>query len=308
MDENLNQVLPYHVPVMLKECVDGLNIKENGTYIDVTFGGGGHAKEILKNISSGKLFAFDQDEAAEANTEKINHKGFELIKANFRHLKRYLKLYNVLEVDGILADLGISSHQIDAGERGFATRFDAKLDMRMDQNGSKTAKDIIYTYPEAELHKIFGMYGEVTNAKTLANAIVRERIKSKINTTFDLKEVLKKYAPKGKENKYYAQVFQALRIEVNDELKALEEMLEQTVEVLKPGGRLVIMSYHSLEDRLVKNYMAKGKFSGDVEKDFYGNTIVPFISITKKVVVPSKEEIERNPRARSAKLRIAEKC
>ena len=308
MDENLNQALPYHVPVMLKECVDGLNIKENGTYIDVTFGGGGHAKEILKKINSGKLFAFDQDEAAEANAEKIDHQGFELIKANFRHLKRHLKLYNITQVDGILADLGISSYQIDTGKRGFATRFDANLDMRMDQNGSKTAKDIIYTYSEAELHKIFGMYGEVTNAKTLANAIVRERIKSKINTTFDLKDVLKKFAPKGKENKYYAQVFQALRIEVNDELKALEEMLEQTVDLLKPGGRLVIMSYHSLEDRLVKNYMAKGKFSGDVEKDFYGNTIVPFITITKKVVIPSEEEIERNPRARSAKLRIAEKC
>ncbi|MBC8112216.1 MAG: 16S rRNA (cytosine(1402)-N(4))-methyltransferase RsmH [Verrucomicrobia bacterium] len=300
----------YHVPVMLNECLEGLDIKPEGVYVDVTFGGGGHSQAIADRLTTGKLFAFDQDEAAAANTAwAVNNFNFQLIQANFRYLTRFLKLHNVTAVDGILADLGISSHQIDAGERGFSTRFEATLDMRMDDSPgiSKTASTVVNEYSEADLHKLLGMYGEVTNAKTLANALVRERMKQKINTTQELKRILQAFAPRGKENKYFAQVFQALRIEVNDELKALEEMLLQIPVLLKPSGRLVVMSYHSLEDRLVKSFIQKGKFSGELEKDIFGNVNLPLTAVNRKVIVPSEAEIEKNPRSRSAKLRIAEK-
>jgi len=296
----------YHMPVMLDECIEGLQINPSGVYVDVTFGGGGHSKEILKKLDqSGKLFAFDQDPDALKNT--IPDDRFTLIHQNFRFLKNNLKLRGVGEVDGILADLGISSHQINERERGFSTRFDAQLDMRMDQVGDLDAKDIINEYSEEELHRIFGMYGEIQNAKTLARTIVSSRIHEPIVSVNQLKASIAKVVPRNKENKYYAQVFQALRIEVNKELEALEAFLMQSVMVLKPGGRLVVMSYHSLEDRLVKNFMLKGKFRGEVEKDFFGNEIKPFKVIAKKVIVASPEEIENNNRARSAKLRIAER-
>jgi len=296
----------YHIPVMLDACIEGLHINPNGIYVDVTFGGGGHSKEILKKLGdSGKLYAFDQDPDALKNT--IEDKRFTLIHQNFRFLKNNLKLHGVQSVDGILADLGISSHQINERARGFSTRFDAELDMRMDQIGDLDAKDIINDYSEEDLHRIFGMYGEIQNAKTLAKTIINARIHEPIVHVNQLKTSIAKVVPRNKENKYYAQVFQALRIEVNKELEALEAFLIQSVSVLKPGGRLVVMSYHSLEDRLVKNFMLKGKFRGEVEKDFFGNEIKPFKVISKKIIVASQEEVESNNRARSAKLRIAEK-
>ena len=297
----------YHVPVLLDDCVEGLAIKPGGVYVDVTFGGGGHSSAILEQLTTGKLFAFDQDADAAANAAAVTHPGFRLIKANFRHVRRYLKLHGVQQIDGLLADLGISSHQIDAGHRGFSTRFAADLDMRMDQTAELTAQRILNTYPEDQLHRIFGMYGEVKNARTLAAAVTKARFSAPIQTTDDLKAVLQKLAPRGKEFKYFAQVFQALRIEVNQELSALEELLPQTAELIKPGGRLVVMSYHSLEDRLVKNYIRNGKLSGEAEKDIFGNTNVPFRAVAKKAVEPDAGEIARNPRARSAKLRIAER-
>lgn len=300
----LAQKIMYHKPVFLKESVDGLVWKPDGTYVDLTFGGGGHSAAILERLQGGRLFAFDQDEDAAANAEG---KDLTFIQANFRHFKRYLKLYGVSSVDGILADLGVSSHQFDVPDRGFSTRFEAELDMRMDQQAQRTAKEVVNTYSERDLHQMFGMYGEVKNARTLAQAIVATRTNKAIETVEDLKQVLNKFAPKGREAKYYAQVFQALRLEVNDEIKALEEMLEQSVELLTPGGRLVILSYHSLEDRLVKNMINKGKLYGEVEKDFYGNAQLPLKAVTKKPLVPSREEIKENSRARSAKLRIAEK-
>ncbi len=296
----------YHVPVMLQECISGLAINPEGTYVDVTFGGGGHAREILNHLgSSGKLFAFDQDPDALENT--IHDHRFRLIHQNFRFMKNNLKFAGVSTVDGILADLGISSHQIDDSSRGFSTRFDADLDMRMGQSGELDAKKVVNEYNEEELHRIFGMYGEIINAKTLAKAIVTARLIEPILTINQLKNIAERFAPKRKENKYFAQLFQALRIEVNKELEALEAFLQQSVDVLKPGGRLVVMSYHSLEDRLVKNFMQKGKFRGDVEKDFYGNEIKPFRVITRKVITASEDEIGENARARSAKLRVAEK-
>ena len=292
---------------MLQECLEGLAIKPDGIYVDVTFGGGGHSKAILRQLVDGKLYAFDQDEQARANAEDIDKRSFTLIASNFRYMKRYLKMHGVTQVDGILADLGVSSHQIDDPTRGFSTRFDADLDMRMDLSGSISAQMVVNTYSENDLHRILGMYGEVRNAKTLASAIVSERINKPIDTVADLKKILDRYAKRGKEFRYYAQVFQAIRIEVNEEMKALEEMLEQTAEVLKEGGRLVVMSYHSLEDRMVKNFINKGKIHGDVEKDFYGNVLKPLASVTRKPVVATDEEIKENNRARSAKLRIAEK-
>ncbi len=296
----------YHVPVMLDECIEGLRINPDGIYVDVTFGGGGHSREILSRLSDrGKLYAFDQDPDAKRNV--ILDSRFTLIQQNFRFLKNNLRLHGVEAVDGILADLGISSHQINERERGFSTRFDAQLDMRMDQVGELDAKEVVNSYSEEELHRIFGMYGEVQNAKTLARAITFARAQEPIVSIDQLKSSISKVAPRNKENKYFAQVFQALRIEVNKELEALEAFLQQSVSVLNPGARLVVMSYHSLEDRLVKNYMLKGKFRGDVDKDFYGNEIKPFKIVSKKVVVASVEEIERNNRARSAKLRIAER-
>ena len=292
---------------MLQECLEGLAIKPDGVYVDVTFGGGGHSKAILQQLDGGKLYAFDQDEQARTNAEAIDKRSFTLIASNFRYMKRYLKMYGITKVDGILADLGVSSHQIDDPGRGFSTRFDAELDMRMDLSASTTAQTVINTYVEAELHRILGMYGEVKNAKTLAGAIVSERINQSIDTVADLKKILDRYAKRGREFKYYAQVFQAIRIEVNEEMKALEEMLEQTVEILNDRGRLVVMSYHSLEDRMVKNFINKGKVYGEVEKDFYGNVLKPLAGITRKPKMATVEEIKENNRARSAKLRIAEK-
>lgn len=295
----------YHIPVMLDACIKGLDIQPNGIYVDLTFGGGGHSKEILRHLDQGHLYGFDQDPDAEANVPEDSR--FTFVPANFRDLKRYLKIYGVTEVDGILADLGISSHQIDEPKRGFSTRFEGKLDMRMSQSGDQTAADVLNSYGEDRLHRILGIYGEVKNAKTLAKAIVSARANQRFETIEGFKQLLDRYAPKGKIAKYAAQVFQALRIEVNDEMKALEEMLEQSLQVLKPGGRLVVMSYHSLEDRMVKNFMNKGKLHGELEKDFYGNPIRPFEPITRKAVVASEEELMQNNRARSAKLRIAKK-
>lgn len=296
----------YHNPVMLRECIEGLNIKPDGVYVDVTFGGGGHSREILKNLNAdGRLLAFDQDADAQNNLPKDDRLTF--IDQNFRYLKNNCRLQGAIPADGILADLGVSSHQFDQPERGFSIRFDADLDMRMDQAGILTARDVINTYTEDQLHRIFGIYGEIKNAKTLAKTLITSRLNASIVTVEDLKRVIAKLIPKGKENKYLAQVFQALRIEVNQELEALKEFLEQTVDVLKPGGRLVVMSYHSLEDRLVKNFIARGKFHGDVEKDFFGNQIKPLQSLLRKAIVASDEEIKLNNRARSAKLRIAVK-
>lgn len=296
----------YHTPVMLSECMEGLDVKPSGCYVDVTFGGGGHSRELLSRLGDeGRLIAFDQDPDALSNS--IDDKRFVLVHQNFRFLKNHLRLLGLKEVDGILADLGISSHQIDDPERGFATRFDGDLDMRMDQVSVLTAKDVVNDYSEEELHRLLGEYGEVRNAKTLAQKIVKARSLREVDTIGRLKEVVLEVAPRGRESKYLAQVFQSLRIEVNQEMEVLKEFLEQAVEVLKPGGRLVVMSYHSLEDRLVKNFMQKGKFRGDVDRDFFGNEIKPFHVITRKPIIASEEEIHVNNRARSAKLRIAEK-
>ena len=297
--------MEYHNPVLLKECIEGLNINPKGIYVDVTFGGGGHSREILKHLTTGRLYAFDQDDDALKN--KIEDERFVLIKQNFKYLKNFLKMYDALPIDGLLADLGVSSHQFDEAGRGFSIRFDAKLDMRMDRNIKQTAADIINTYSEEDLKRIFKVYGEVDNAGRLANVIFHSKKEKKINTVNDLKAAIEKCVKRGRENQYHAQVFQALRIEVNKELDALQELLLQSLEVLKPGGRLVVISYHSLEDRLVKNIMRSGKFEGEVEKDFYGNKITPFEQITRKPIVPSDSENEENSRARSAKLRIAEK-
>lgn len=298
----------YHEPVMLSECLDGLNIRPDGIYVDVTFGGGGHSRAILEKLTTGRLLVFDQDPDAIANAEQWkDDPRFTFIAANFRHIKRYLKLHKAEKVDGILADLGVSSHQINTPERGFSTRFEADLDMRMNPNNEKTAREVLNVRSAVELQSILGRYGEVTNARTAAEAIFSARHNAPIETVNDLKGILMRYAPKHRENKYFAQVFQALRIEVNDEMKVLEEFLMQVPEVLNPGGRLVVMSYHSLEDRPVKNFIQKGKFDGEVEKDFYGNEIKPLKSITRKPVEATEEEVKRNPRARSAKLRIAEK-
>jgi 16S rRNA (cytosine1402-N4)-methyltransferase len=297
----------YHKPVMLSECIEALCIKPEGIYVDVTFGGGGHSMVILENLREGRLIAFDQDEDAKRQSENIQSRSFTFCQANFRYMKQYLKLNGVNEVDGILADLGISSHQIDSPERGFSTRFEGPLDMRMDQKGKLTAAKILNEYSEADLHKIFGMYGELKNARTAAKAVSMARGGKPFSTTEDLKTALQSIAPRGKENKYFAQVFQALRIEVNEEMKALEDFLHQCGEVMKPGGRLVVMSYHSLEDRMVKNYINTGKVFGELEKDFYGNPIKPFQALNRKPIEASEKEVEENKRARSAKLRVAEK-
>ena len=297
----------YHNPIMLKECIEGLQIHPDGIYVDVTFGGGGHSMVILENLREGRLIAFDQDEDAKRQADNIQSRSFTFCQANFRYMKQYLKLSGVTQVDGILADLGISSHQIDSPERGFSTRFVGPLDMRMDQKGKLTAAKILNDYPEAELHKIFGMYGELKNARTAAKAVIAARTIKPLATTLDLKAAMQQNTPRGKENKYFAQVFQALRIEVNQEMKALEDFLHQCGEVMKPGGRLVVMSYHSLEDRMVKNYINTGKVFGELEKDFFGNPIKPFQSINRKPIEATEEEVGENKRARSAKLRIAEK-
>jgi len=297
----------YHRPVMLRECIEALNIREDGIYVDATFGGGGHSIAILEKLKGGRLIGFDQDEDAKQQAEQIQHRSFTFCQANFRHMKQYLKLHGITKVNGVLADLGISSHQIDSPERGFSTRFEGPLDMRMDKNAKLTAARVLKEYPEEKLHKIFGMYGEIKNAKTVAKLIVSRRNDSSLNTTLDLKSVLREVAPRGRENKYFAQVFQALRIEVNEEMKTLEYFLHQCGEVIEKGGKLVIMSYHSLEDRLVKNYINTGKMHGEVEKDFFGNMIRPFEAVNRKPIEASEQEVEENKRARSAKLRIAEK-
>ena len=301
----------YHEPVMLQQCIEGLAIRPEGTYVDVTFGGGGHSQEIVGRLEEGTLYAFDQDADAKVNAEKLSDqlkqkRSFTFIESNFRYLRRYLKFHGVTQVDGILADLGVSSHQINEGARGFSTRFDGELDMRMDQNADKSAFHVVNEYEESDLIHILSAYGEIKNARTLANAIIRERA-TPITRSQQLKEIASKLAPRGREAKYLAQVYQAIRIEVNDEMGALKEFLEQTTEVIRPGGRLVVMSYHSLEDRLVKNFINTGNFKGKMEKDFYGHEIRPFKPITKKPIVAEEEEIERNKRARSAKLRIGER-
>jgi 16S rRNA (cytosine1402-N4)-methyltransferase len=297
--------MEYHNPVLLKETVDGLNIKPDGVYVDVTFGGGGHSGEIMKRLGpDGKLFAFDQDEDAQANV--IDDARFTLIPENFRFIKRYLRFYGVKEVDGILADLGVSSHQFDVPERGFSTRFDAELDMRMSRKSNLSAYTVVNEYDEAALARVFFEYGELKNARALASTIVTARREQPVKNTDQLKQVLSRFLPAHKSNKILAQIYQAIRIEVNREMDVLKEFLEQSLEVLKPGGRLSVISYHSLEDRLVKRYMRNGMFHGEPERDMFGNFEVPF-KIIEKLIVPTEEEIAVNNRARSAKLRVAEK-
>ncbi|MEI6695522.1 MAG: 16S rRNA (cytosine(1402)-N(4))-methyltransferase RsmH [Bacteroidota bacterium] len=296
----------YHNPVLLIESIEGLSIKPNGTYVDVTFGGGGHSREILKQLGeSGKLYAFDQDDDALANT--IDDERFILINNNFKFLKNFLKLYAATPVDGILADLGISSHQIDIPERGFSTRHKGELDLRMNRNQIKSAKDVINNYTEEELKMVFQEYGEIPNSWKLARTIVEYRKTREITDTEQFIEAIQSCVPKKIENKYLAMLFQAIRIEVNKELEVLKELLIQSTDCLKPGGRLVVISYHSLEDRLVKNYIKSGNFKGELEKDFYGNTFPPYKLISRKPITPEENELLRNNRSRSAKLRIAEK-
>lgn len=295
----------YHSPVLLTESVDGLKVKKNGVYVDVTFGGGGHSGEILKRLGiEGKLLAFDQDEEALENL--IDDPRFTLINVNFRYLRQFLKFYGIQKVDGILADFGVSSHQFDKPERGFSTRYDAELDMRMSNRNELTAFEVVNTYEYDHLRKLLFHYGELRNANAIAKTIINARGKEPIKTTMRLKEVLQKFLPKNREHKIMAQVYQAIRIEVNQELIAIQEMLEQSVDLVEKGGRLSLISYHSLEDRLVKRFIREGKFEGHAEKDLYGNVEVPFKKVGK-LIVPSKEEIARNKRARSAKLRIAER-
>jgi 16S rRNA (cytosine1402-N4)-methyltransferase len=297
---------PYHIPVLLNEVIEGLHIKQDGVYVDCTFGGGGHSKTILEKLGpNARLIVFDQDEAARKNMPDDERVIF--IPHNFRHLQRFLRLHNINTVDGILADLGVSSHQFDEAGRGFSTRFNANLDMRMDQRQTLTAFDVVNTYSEQQLHKLFEQYGEVTNAKTLAKTIVQVRSSVSLQTIDAFKNALREIV-KGNPNRYFAQVFQALRIEVNDELGALKEMLQQTPKLLKPGGRVVIITFHSLEDRLVKNFFRRGTFDEPEKNPFINDERVSeLIVITKKPVLPSENEMKKNPRARSSKLRIAEK-
>ena len=298
--------MDYHLPVMLNECIEGLNLRPDGTYVDVTFGGGGHSRAIMSLLNDkGRLLAFDQD--ADAMGNALDDPRFTLIHENFRYVKSFLRLHGVRKVDGILADLGVSSHQFDVAERGFSTRYDGTLDLRMDQRQELTAKDIVNTNSEEELTKMLRLYGELPNAYQMARAIVAARATKSIDTTFDLRDAVSRHLPRGMENKYLAMLFQALRIEVNGELEALQALLRQSVDLLNDGGRIVVMSYHSLEDRLVKNFFKTGNFEGVLEKDFYGNPIVPLKMVTRKALTASEEELQRNNRARSAKLRVAER-
>ena len=293
----------YHNSVLLRDSVDALEIKAGGVYVDVTFGGGGHSRDILSRLGEkGKLFAFDQDPDAKRN--KIQDDRFVLIEENFRYVSRFLKFYGINKVDGILADLGVSSHQFDEAERGFSIRFDGELDMRMNQSSKISAKKIINTYPEEMLSEILFLYGELRNARSIAKTIVEAREQGKIETSFQLRQLLQKYLPKAKEHKILAQIFQAVRIEVNEELDVLKEFLNQTPSLLTPDGRLSIISYHSLEDRLVKRFIRTGLFSGEPEKDFFGNINVPLMKVGK-LIIPDKKEIRTNNRSRSAKLRVA---
>ncbi len=295
----------YHVPVLLEESVSGLNIDPDGVYLDLTFGGGGHAREILKRLKEGCLIGFDQDSDALANVPDDSR--FIFVNHNFRYLRNFLRYCGYDKADGILADLGVSSHEFDEAGRGFSFRFDAELDMRMNQRNRLKATDILNTYSEEDLIRIFRNYGEVDNVKRLVELIVKARTEKAISRSEEFLQVIAPCVPKQKEKKYLAQVYQALRIEVNGELEALEDMLKEAERALRPGGRLVVITYHSLEDRIVKNFLKSGNFEGKVEKDFYGHVKRSFELVNRKVIVPSEEEIERNPRARSAKLRIAEK-
>lgn len=295
----------YHDPVLLDECLKGLNLQAKGIYVDVTFGGGGHSRAIVSKLDEGHLYAFDQDDDALEN--EMDDDRFTLINANFRDLKNSLRMYGVKQIDGLLADLGVSSHQFDVPDRGFSIRFDADLDMRMDQNSDLNAAKILNVYEQDELRNILKNYGELKRPGTIARVLFEAKENRPIETVQQLKELLKPFAPRMQENKFFAQVFQALRIEVNDELNALREMLTQAQEILKPGGRLVVISYHSLEDRLVKNLIQKGNFEGELEQDFYGNKLLSFKKVSRKPILPTEQEIYRNNRARSAKLRVAEK-
>lgn len=297
--------MEYHNPVLLKETVDGLNIKEDGVYVDVTFGGGGHSKEILNRLGeNGKLYAFDQDQDALENA--IDDPRFQLINQNFRHIKKFLRFYGVKKVDGILGDFGVSSHQFDVAERGFSLRFEADLDMRMNQEDEISAFHVVNEYGENELRSILSLYGEVRNAKAIAAQIIEARAEAPIKTTEELRVALKRFLPNHREHKILAQIYQAIRIEVNQEIEVLKEFLLQTQEMLDEGGRISLISYHSLEDRLVKRFIRNGLFEGEPEKDFYGRVEVPFKKVGK-LIIPSNEEIKINNRARSAKLRIAER-
>lgn len=300
------QEYSYHVPVLLQESLEGMNITPEGTYVDVTFGGGGHSREILRRLGAeGHLYGFDQDADAEQNIPADSR--FTFVRSNFRYLYNFMRYHQVAgEVDGLLADLGVSSHHFDDQERGFSFRFDGDLDMRMNTRAGKTAADIVNTYTEEALADVFYLYGELKISRKLAAVIAKSRAVKKITTIGELLEVVKPFIGKDKEKKILAQVFQALRIEVNDEMRALKEMLQGTLKVLKPEGRLVVITYHSLEDRLVKNFLKTGNFEGKAEKDFFGNVNSPFRLVNTKVIVPTDAEIERNPRSRSAKLRIAE--
>ncbi len=295
----------YHKPVMLNECLEGLNIKPEGTYVDVTFGGGGHSKEILKRLTTGKLYAFDQDADAAANN--INDNRFMLIRQNFRFARNFLKYHKALPVDGILADLGVSSHQFDTPERGFSTRFDGPLDMRMDTTSPITAASILNTYSPDQLKKVFAEYGDLKEAWKLSKTIEEIRAQKEIKTTEDLKNLVMPLAPRGKENKFLAKIYQALRIEVNKETEALEEFLSQCTDIIREGGRLVVLSYHSLEDGLVKKLIKKGNTEGELEKDFFGNQQLPFRAVNSKPITASEKELAENSRSRSAVLRIAER-
>lgn len=298
--------LTYHVPVLLNESVDGLNIKAGGVYVDVTFGGGGHSKEILSRLPEGAhLFSFDQDADAERNI--IADDKFTFVRSNFRYIKNFMRYHEVDGIDGVLADLGVSSHHFDDSERGFSFRFDGKLDMRMNQRAGKTAADIVNTYEEEALADLFYLYGELKNSRKIASAIVKARSTKALRTIEDLLNIVKPMFGREREKKELAKVFQALRIEVNQEMDALKEMLLAATELLKPGGRLSVITYHSLEDRIVKNLMKTGNCEGKEEKDFFGRSSSPYRQINNKVIVPDADEQERNPRSRSAKLRIAEK-
>lgn len=298
----------YHVPVLLTESVDGLNIGDGGCFVDVTFGGGGHSREILSRLNGkGRLYSFDQDADAERNADGLDKSGFTFVRSNFRFLKNFMRFYGEEGIDGLLADLGVSSHHFDDSERGFSFRFDGKLDMRMNQRAGKTAADVVNTYDEKRLADIFYLYGELRQSRKIAAAIVKARQGKRIETVADFLDVVKVFFRSEREKKDMAKVFQALRIEVNHEMDALRDMLKGAADMLKPGGRLVVITYHSLEDRMVKNMMKTGNVEGREDKDFFGRVNTPFRLVNRQVIVPSDEEMACNPRSRSAKLRIAEK-
>ena len=306
MQESLEQTPVYHIPALLEECMEGLDIKPDGKYIDVTFGGGGHSREILRRLgSNGHLYSFDQDEDAQRNI--IDDERFTFVYSNFRYLKNFMHYHEVEAVDGVLADLGVSFHHFDDEERGFSFRFDAPLDMRMNKQARLTGAEMLATYSEERLAQLCSLYGELRSARRIAAAIVAARSKGGVKTTGELLELVSPFINRKQEKKELAQLFQALRIEVNSEMDSLRAMLRQAVEMLKPGGRLVVITYHSLEDRIVKNFIKTGNVEGVVEKDFFGRVKTPLCAVNNKVIVPSDEEVERNPRSRSAKLRIAEK-